>query len=325
MANPFTKNHYDIPGLSFADFADICEFLMSTRAEIESVNYTLLGERGSIANRESSRERVEQLLENTGDTVKRITANFSEKTAGTRGPIGSTKLQYRPAEYDGRPMGLELQSNALSRLELFQFDEHLSEKFTTDDPEKLEIEYGEPCEVLVADMDMRGFTTFSEQAHVESPYICALMSAFYQVAMKAFSKFPADITKFAGDGILSIWRTAPQERHIAVESVIKGIIKINRDWKVVRTNPHFTHGAPDLIGTSMAFGQASRMKMQAGVDFIGRPINIAARLCGKAPGNKLVIDPSVPSLPGHLRLEDYEVDIKSFGAYRTKIMDCLDT
>lgn len=323
MASPFTKNHYDIPGLSFADFADLCEFLIATRQEIESVTYTLLGERGAIANREGSRDRVEQLIENTGDAVKRMSANFTEKSGGTRGPIGSTKLQYRTAEYDGRPMGLELQSNALTRLELFQFDEHISTKFATDDPEKLDIEYGEPCEVLVADMDMRGFTTFSEQAHIESPYICALMSAFYQVAMKAFSKFPADITKFAGDGILSIWRTAPRERHVAVESVIRGIIKINRDWKLVRNNPHFTHGAPDLIGTSMAFGQASRMKVQVGVDFIGRPINLAARLCGKAPGDKLLIDPSVPSVPESLTLEDHDVELKSFGEYKVRIMDCL--
>jgi class 3 adenylate cyclase len=149
------------------------------------------------------------------------------------------------------------------------------------------------------------------------------MNAFYQVALKSFSKFPADITKFAGDGILSIWRTTPQERHIAVQSVINGIVKINKQWKVVRTNPHFTHGAPDLIGTSMAFGQASRMKVQVGIDFIGRPINLAARLCGKAPGDKLIIDRSVPDLPENLELHDFEVDIKSFGNYSVHIMDCL--
>jgi len=325
MANPFTKNQYDIEGLTFDGFAELCEFLKELKPEIEQINYTILGERGAIATRETERARVNELLENSRDSVKRMTANFVERSRGTRMPTGSTKIQYRPIEYDGRPKGLELQSNALSRVILFEFENHISSRFSTDDPGNLQFEYGEPCEVLVADMDMRGFTTFSEQAHIESPYICALMSAFYQLATKSFSKFPADITKFAGDGILSIWRTAPQERHIAVQSVIKGIANINKQWKVVRENPHFTHGAPDLIGTSLAFGQASKMKVQIGIDFIGRPINLAARLCGSAPGDKLIIDKSVPDLPRDLKLEDYEVEIKSFGSYQTYIMDCLET
>ena len=323
MANPFTKNHYDIEGLAFKDFAALCEYIRKLRPEIEQINYTILGERSTIASRETDAERVSQLIENARDTIKRMTANFVERSQGTRVPTGSTKLQYRPMEYEGRPSGLDLQSNALGRVALFELENYISGQYSTEDPSKLEIEYGEPCEVLVADMDMRGFTTFSEQAHIESPYMCSLMSAFYQVATKAFSKFPADITKFAGDGILSIWKTAPDERHIAVRSVLDGILSINRQWKVVRTNPHFTHGVPDLIGTSLAFGQASKMKMQVGTDFIGRPINLAARLCGKAPGDKLVIDKSVPDLPQDLELEDFEVEIKSFGNYRTLIMDCL--
>ncbi len=324
MASPFKKNHYDIEGLSFEDFADLCEFLKKQRPEIQQANYTILGERSTIASRETDIQRVNQLIENARDPIRRMTANFVERSQNTRTPTGSTKLQYRPIEYEGRPSGLELQSNALGRVALFEFENHLSEHYSTENPNELHFEYGEPCEVLVADMDMRGFTAFSEQAHIESPYMCALMSAFYQVAVKSFSRFPADITKFAGDGILSIWRTAPDERHIAVPSVINGILNINRQWKAVRTNPHFTHGAPDLIGASLAFGQASKMKVQVGTDFIGRPINLAARLCGKAPGHKLLIDKSVPDLPHGLPLEEFEVEIKSFGNYQTFIMDCLD-
>ncbi len=256
-----------------------------------------------------------------------MTANFIEKGIGTRGPVGTTKLQYLPETLEGREMGLDIQSNVLDRVQLFDLENYIQDNLgegAAGAGPQIDVELGEPCEVLVADMDMRGFTSFSEQAHVESPYICSLMSAFYQVALNAFGRFPADITKFAGDGILSIWRTSPNERDIAVDSVIKGIIKINRDWKKVRTNPHFTHGAPDLIGTSIAFGQASRMKVQMGVDFIGRPINLAARLCGTAPGNKLLIDRSVPSLPEGLNLEEFSVQIKSFGDYKVWIMDCLE-
>lgn len=324
MANTFVKNQYDIADLDFNGFADLCELLRKHKPEVEQINYTVLGERAAIASRETDRDRVNQLIENSGDALKRITANIVEKSRGTRMPAGSTKIQYRPNEYEGRPRGLEIQSNNLSRVVLFEIESYLSSQFSTDDPNQLEIEYGEPCEVLVADMDMRGFTTFSEQAHIESPYICALMSAFYQVAIKSFSRFPPDVIKFAGDGILSIWRTAPQERHIAVQSVIQGIIKINKNWKVVRNNPHFTHGAPDLIGTSLTFGQASKMKVQLGVDFIGRPINLAARLCGMAPGDQLIIDRSVPDLPQGLKLEPCEVEIKSFGKYKAQIMNCLE-
>lgn len=316
MSAPFIRNNYPLPNLTFQDFWDLCAFIKGKKPDVQQITFTVLGGRGAIVMGDSDLEKIREKIEHSGDTVKKMVANFMELTPGTRTPTGSTKLQYRPEPNEGRPMGLEIFSNSLSRVLVFEIENFIEKRFSGGGGEdEITMVFGEPCEVLVADMDMRGFTVFCEQPHVESPYICAVMTAFYQVTKKCFGRFPADVTKFNGDGVLNIWKTTHKDRHVAVQSVLNGIIDIQKRWEVVRKSPHFSHGAPEKIGAGMAFGLASVLNFGQ-IDFIGRPINLAARLCSNCPGGLLYLDKSVPSVPPELVLEETAVTLKSFGEYK---------
>ena len=119
--------------------------------------------------------------------------------------------------------------------------------------------------------------------------------------------------KFAGDGVLAIWETSPEDRQVAIDVCVEGMISLNSKWQTVRRNPHFSHGAPEDIGVGISFGLASRLTIDN--DYIGRPINIASRLCGVCSGGRVYIDKSVPSISREFEKRDTRVRIKSYGEY----------
>lgn len=106
-----------------------------------------------------------------------------------------------------------------------------------------EVEFGKPCEVLALVIDIRGFSLFSEKPEIESPYTCGLMSAFYHMANRALQRFPPDMTKFLGDGVLAIWETTPTERELAVNVALQAALDLHNKWKIVMDSPHFTRGS----------------------------------------------------------------------------------
>jgi class 3 adenylate cyclase len=173
-------------------------------------------------------------------------------------------------------------------------------------------------------IDIRGFGDFCEKPEIESPYTCGLMSAFYNMTNQALQRFPPEMTKFMGDGVLAIWETNPSDREIAVRVALEAALNLHKDWAAVKNNPHFTHGTPQEIGAGICFGLASHLEV--GDDYIGRPINIASRLCGACPGNLVYVDRAVPNLPVELKKHEYVAHIKSYGrhnvwAYPTRSVD----
>jgi len=63
----------------------------------------------------------------------------------------------------------------------------------------------------------------------------------------------------------------------------------------------------------ISFGLASHLRI--GNDYIGRPINIASRLCGACPSDRIYVDRAVPALPMHLRKEELGIIIKPYGRH----------
>lgn len=121
------------------------------------------------------------------------------------------------------------------------------------------------------------------------------------------------MTKFLGDGVLAIWETTPPERELAVKTALEATLELSNMWKVVIDNPHFSHGAPTQIGAGLCFGLASHLDI--GNDYIGRPINIASRLCSVCPGDRVYVDRAVPNLPLKYKKDEYVTHIKSYGRH----------
>ena len=113
------------------------------------------------------------------------------------------------------------------------------------------------------------------------------MSSFYNIANRGFSKYPLDLIKFVGDGYLVVWQIGVEDCKIAIDVCVEGTSALNSNWQILIQSLHFTHGAPEEIGTGISFGLASKLSFDN--DYIGRSINIASRLCGVCPGGKYIL------------------------------------
>jgi class 3 adenylate cyclase len=252
-------------------------------------------------------------LDGKEQRVRKYSARFYTGRTHYAEGYSVSEIQYLPVKYDRFEQGLSFYSDSVNRLQYYQFEEEIFANYPYVQSSDAEIEFGKPCEVLALVIDIRGFSTFCESPNIESPYICGLMSAFYDMVQTSLQRFPPDMTKFLGDGVLAIWETTPKDREIAIGIALAASLDLAEKWKRVQANPHFTHGAPDSIGAGICFGLASHLKVCN--DYIGRPINIASRLCGACPGNQVYVDRSVPDLPLSYKKEEYVAHIKPFGRH----------
>ena len=313
MSATTTQRHYPIPGLDFRDFWDICSKYQRIHPGYRHVSYTIDGLDSYIVLEETDVALILRKLSGTSEPIRKYVARFYTSAAETGRNYGTCELIYRPIPHDEHDAGLYYFSDSTTKLSLFNFENIIYSSFDLTHDFIPDIEFGTPCEVLACVIDMRGFSLFCEKPSIESPYTCGLMNAFYHTVQNVFFKYPPELVKFLGDGVLAIWETSAEDRQVAIDICVAGSLSLNTNWQAVRRSPHFSHGAPEAIGVGVSFGLAS--KLPVGNDYIGRPVNIASRLCGVCPGGRLYIDKSVPKINSEVEKRDTRVRIKSFGEY----------
>ena len=314
MASPIIRRHYPIPGLNFRDFWDICSRFQTMHPEYRYVYFTVDGQDAFLVLDEPEVSKVLKKLEGKETRVRKYAARFcTSRTQHSEGPYGIAELQYRPTAYDRYLQGLSFYSDAVNKVSYYEFEEEILTNYPFIEKSEPDIEFGTPCEVLALVIDIRGFSVFCEKPEIESPYTCALMSAFYDMVNHSLQRFPPDMIKFMGDGMIAIWETSPENREITVNVALKTALDLRDRWAVVTDSPHFTHGAPEGIGSGICFGLASKLEMAD--DYIGRPINIASRLCSACPAGRVYVDRSVPELPLNFKKEAFVAHIKPYGRH----------
>ncbi len=313
MASSIIRRHYPILDLSFRDFWDICCRFQTVHPEYRNVYFTVDGQDSFIVLDEPEVSKVLKKLEGKENRVRKYSARFyTSRTQHTEG-CGVSDLQYRPATYGRYLQGLNFYSDSVNKADYYQFEEEIYTNYPFIENTEPDIEFGKPCEVLALVIDIRGFSLFCEEPNIESPYTCGLMSAFYHMVNRSLQRFPPEMTKFLGDGVLAIWETTTADREIAVNVALEAALSLRNQWKKVQDHPHFSHGAPEALGAGICFGLASHLEV--GDDYIGRPINIASRLCSVCPGDRVYVDRSVPNIPLHLKKEELGAHIKPYGRH----------
>ncbi|MGF1484132.1 MAG: hypothetical protein ACFBZ8_07200 [Opitutales bacterium] len=319
------RRSYPITGLGFREFWDLCGHFQRVSPSHDQVTYSLLRGGQPVLENEGNVGEILGFLQHEGNEAAdcykaHLTASpprgqgsgiFTTAAIAADEP---TELTYYRDDDPARNIsaGLAISSCALSKLGFFQFEEILQDVFGLEIPIRdAEITFGRPCEVLSCVIDMRGFTLFCEQPNIESPYTCALMGAFYDTVQAGFARYPPEMTKYLGDGVLCVWETTPQDRSVAVETCLRGLVSLSRRYQKVRESPHFSHGTPEEVGAGVSLGLASRLDF--GHDYLGRPINMSARYCGVAEGGTLLTDKNLPSIPDDLVRHEHTVHLKSFG------------
>lgn len=311
MAQTTIQRHYAVPGLNFRDFWDLCSHFQRVHPEFNQVSYTIDGFKTYIVLEESDVSVVLRKLSENKEPIRKYVARFHSNQQGHA--HGASELIYRPQPYDDHQAGIYFFSDSVSKLSLYHFERQIYDNYETTEALEPQIEFGKPCEVLAAVIDMRGFSAFCEKPNIESPYTCGLMTSFYHMVRTTFSKYPPELIKFLGDGVIAIWQTNVEDRQVAINNCIEGSTSLHGKWQIIRRSEHFSHGTPAEIAAGISFGLAS--KLSFGDDYIGRPINIASRLCSVCPGGKIYVDKSVPRIPEEIERKDARVRIKSFGEY----------
>jgi len=318
MSAPYHR-HYRIPNLNFRDFWDICCHYQRIEPKYRSILYTVEGFGITIIEDESDVSKVLSAIAENSGQIRRYIARYYVSPHSEPGDYGNAKLEYLPEAYDFNEPGLHFHTAEENKLILYHFEDYVFNSYSVSDDEHDEIEYGLPCEVLSAVIDMRGFSSFGEQPSIESPYTCGVMTAFYAMVSKGFKRYPPDLVKFLGDGVLAVWQTNSKDRNIAIDVCLDGLSKLPPTWQQIIRGPEFTHGAPPGIGSGVSFGLASKLMIDS--DYIGRPINVASRLCGICPPGKTYISRDVPEVKDHHPVKPISVNIKSYGDTKIFMLD----
>ena len=309
--------HYSLPNLNFRDFWDICSHYQRVNNRYRRILYSVDGFGQQICENEGDVSRVLAAIARHDGDVRQYTARYYQTMNSEPGDYGNAKMAYLPERADFMDAGLHFFSESTDKLLIFQFEDFIYNGYTVDEEVAPEVEYGLPCEVLALVIDMRGFTAFGEQATIESPYVCGIMSAFYHMVRQGFKRYQPDMVKFLGDGVLSVWQTNSKDRQIAVETALEGLRMMPFSWRHITKGPEFSHGAPEGIGAGVSFGLASKLLIDQ--DYLGRPINLASRLCGICPPGRIYVDKSVPGTGG-FGVKQATVHLKSFGEQKVWVI-----
>ena len=224
------SRHYPLPQIDFPDFWDICGTFMRVHPSLSHIRYSIEGSETTLADREADVSKILERLNRRPQDILLMEAEFEGPNTRER----YARAIYRPVEIEEEPAGLTLTSQGLSKLLLYQFESLLYDKYNLEEAVLPTIQFGKPCEVLAAIIDLRGFSQFCEKPNIESPYTCGLMHSFYQAVRHSYIKYPPELLKFLGDGVLALWETTAEDREVAIDTCLGGSLDINSRWQVVR-------------------------------------------------------------------------------------------
>lgn len=311
MNKNFIEKHYPLSNLDFRELWDITSHFRGCHPALAHVAYTVETLSGPIVKDEVDVSLILQKIARCGETIDSIRVRLTPELGSQDMPsaeltyVSREKIQYKP--------GLTLISSASSKLSVFKFESMLFEHYEDLRETEPNVKFGDPCEILAAVVDIRGFSHFSERPNIESPYLCGVMGAFYQIIQRSFAKYSPEMIKFMGDGVLAVWQTTFEDRQYAVDAAVEGCLQLNSRYQKLRKSPHFTEGTPDSLGVGISIGLGSKLPFDG--DYIGRPINVATRLCGVCPGGKVFVDQSVPNLDPSIEKRETTVEVKTYGKY----------
>jgi class 3 adenylate cyclase len=323
----WVHRYYPIHNLSFGQFNTVVDLFLRLHPAFKYILYTLQYLQGEVVELPKTKDLLGHVVQNTGSAeemrkrlardegrIRKYFAHLRDKTPkAADAKCVSFEYKIRAATTGEKKTGLYFSSEDLSRLDVYLFEQELSSAIKVPPTPPTEYPMGAACELLAVVVDMRDFTEFCEQPQVESPYMASVLAGFYNLMMSSFNRFPPNIAKLLGDGMVAIWELSSKERPVAIEMTLRGVCTLITDYRRFRSSSELVYGAPEKVAAGMSAGLGARFA--DGKDYAGRPIIVANRLCAICPGDHLLVDRSVP-IPdiGQAKSED-SVTLKSFGEF----------
>ena len=144
-------------------------------------------------------------------------------------------------------------------------------------------------EITVVFLDLRGFTAFAEVAEPEE--VMGVLREYHEVTGKLILEYEGTLEHFTGDGITILFNDPvpipnPGERAVRMALAIRERIgRMAKDW--VKRGYELSLG----IGIAQGFATIGAIGFEGRWDYsaIGTVTNLAARLCGEARGDQILI------------------------------------
>jgi adenylate cyclase len=144
-------------------------------------------------------------------------------------------------------------------------------------------------EITVVFLDLRGFTAFAEVAEPEE--VMGVLGEYHQITGKLILEYEGMLEHFTGDGITILFNDPvpipnPAERAVRMALTIRErVSRMAEDW--VKRGYELSLG----IGIAQGFATIGAIGFEGRWDYsaIGTVTNLAARLCGEAPGDQILI------------------------------------
>jgi class 3 adenylate cyclase len=175
----------------------------------------------------------------------------------------------------------------LSQLKRF-FSPKVAEAIVTaGDNSILALHRREICYVFA---DLRGFTSFTD--HAEPEEVEAVLRDYHATMGAIANAHDGTIDRFAGDGILIFFNdpfpvAEPGKRAAAMALAMQArFAPLRAQWQALGHDLDLGIGIALGFATLGAFGFEGRRDYSA----IGSVVNLADRLCGEAPGGRILID-----------------------------------
>lgn len=308
--------HYPIAAMEMRAFWDVCKHFSTHFPEFSNVRYTIEGEAELLLLEETDFAWILRKFQGREQQVHSLQARFYLNDPERPLDPAVTEIGFKRKSEDAISWGLSVYAEGVGRDRYYAFEELIFESFTIEQGVEDWIAFGQPCELLAMVVDIRGFSAFCEQPNIESPYTCGLMSAFYKLIEQSLCRYPPNMLKFMGDGVLAVWETQANSRDRIIQVAFDAAMGLEERWQAVCKSPRFSLGAPEHTGVGISLGLASRLVV--GNDYLGRPINIASRLCRACPEDRIFVDHAVPALPSDWKKEEVGVMIKPFGRYQVR-------
>jgi adenylate cyclase len=148
-------------------------------------------------------------------------------------------------------------------------------------------------EITVVYLDLRGFTAFAEVAEPEE--VMTVLREYHQATGKLIQQYEGTLEHFTGDGMTVLFNDPvpvpnPAERAVRMSLAIRDRIReMADDWR--KRDYELSAG----IGIAQGFATIGAIGFDARWDYsaIGTVTNLAARLCGEALGDQILISQRV--------------------------------
>jgi class 3 adenylate cyclase len=198
----------------------------------------------------------------------------------------ATEVKEWNAKLEQRVAAQVSELERVGRLRRF-FSPHLAELIVNggaDDPLK-----SHRREITVVFLDLRGFTAFAEVAEPEE--VMGVLREYHQVTGRMVLEYEGTLEHFTGDGITILFNDPvqianPAERAVRLALAVRERIgRMAQDWAKHGYELSLGIGIAQGFATIGAIGFEGRWDYSA----IGTVTNLAARLCGEAAGDQILI------------------------------------